>query len=217
MAQYGAYLTTTDGRAFITDDSYPLALVNKGSASGTGSLTVTFTKNSNETLMPFAYTTTDASISMGINNNVVSISSHPLTGNNANYQLVVYFFGSRIQTPPAWGMAVWNDKGECILTNETRVLTDVTQILNQGDANAGVNMNQTRTGKIAIQPCYAGLYAGVVQGRPIQIPAAMAANYNGTSTRMFAMMAAAPPSGGQISLAFDSKSPIVSINAANYD
>ncbi|MFD2022208.1 hypothetical protein ACFSKS_27355 [Pseudocitrobacter faecalis] len=90
-------------------------------------------------------------------------------------------------------MAIWDANGKCILTNETRILTDLTQIgVPGGSANNGVNINYTMAGKYAIVPQAAGYRVAVSSSGTLQTPIGMCCYYNGTNTLISARMGEIP-------------------------
>lgn len=104
-------------------------------------------------------------------------------------QVKVFIFGYQFQTPPAWGIQINDEQGRCILTNETKVLSDVQNIGDSSvDTASGFRLNTTLDGEWAIAPVYTGYFSGVNNstGQPMPIIAqyASSARYNGAATQV---------------------------------
>lgn len=127
---YGAYLSTDDGVEFFTTETTSIALDQKLTASGSGQfITVNATVKTEDIILPFCVTTGGpAFFEYSITGNDVTISARQTVGQYKNIGLEVYLFTTKAQIPPSWGMAIWDANGKCILTNETKILTDIRQI-----------------------------------------------------------------------------------------
>lgn len=218
---YGVLIASEDGTPYITEESTPISLQGKYSGSGNGSVTITANINTEDVTIPFCYATADAYFTYGISGNVITVSARQTVGQSTNFTAFLYLFTTREQVPPEWGVAIWDKNFKCILTNETRVLTDVRTIGTKGGADSGLNLNVNRVGKWAIVPDLAGYAVGVIntgQGpRPIQVQFSFTASYNGSVTAIKPVMNEAAPSGtGNISY-IDSKCIIRAIDASRYD
>ncbi|ATM51316.1 hypothetical protein CRN65_27285 (plasmid) [Klebsiella pneumoniae] len=77
----------------------------------------------------------------------------------------IYFFTIFPQPKPDYGLAIWDASGTLVLTDKTRILTDVQSY------GEGYNINITNEGKWAVSPLALGLVVGVVNDplpRPFQ-------------------------------------------------
>lgn len=216
---YGAYLATAGGVEFVTPETTSIALERKLTASGSGQyVTVTATVNTDDIVLPFCVTRGGpAFFEYVINGNNITISARQTVGMYANITLEVYLFTTKAQNPPEWGMAVWDSSGKCILTNETRILTDLTQIgVPGGSANNGVNINYTMPGKYAIVPQAAGYRIAVSSSGTLQTPIGICCYYDGTNSTISARLGEIPP-GSWTPSGVDFHTTTTAINAVNYD
>lgn len=216
---YGAYFVTSDGVEFVTPDTTSIALEKKLTASGSGQfVTVSTTVSTEDIILPFCVTTGGpAFFEYSISGSTLTISARQTVGLLTNITLEVYLFTTKTQPLPAYGMAIWDANGKCILTNETRILTDLTQIgVPGGSANNGVNINYTMAGKYAIVPQAAGYRVAVSSSGTLQTPIGMCCYYNGTNSLISARMGEIPP-GSWTPSGVDFHTTTTAIKTANYD
>lgn len=217
MADYGVYLTTTDGRPFITPSSIPVSLLTKATASGSGKVSVSVNIDASLINLPFVLSDAPAFPSYSIAGNVMTITCHRTSDTGGTINMQAYVFSIKAPVPPKWGIALWNAQGRCILTNETRVLRDIRTFGTKGaPASSGTSINQTITGKWAIMPELAGQLSGVVNQGPFSIVQPFFAQYNGTSTIISSILASNIPVGGQGSLT-STQNSVKAIDASLYD
>lgn len=78
----------------------------------------------------------------------------------------IYVFGAVAQPVPVWGIAIYDENGRCILTNETKVLRGINIVIPTGRAGTAGYLNETIAGKKAIIParCGAVVYSQTVGG-----------------------------------------------------
>ena len=110
----------------------------------------------------------------GINLAILSASKsgNTFSVDASNYRrsafvLEAYFFAIYPLTLPAWGVAIWDAEGTLVLTNESRVLSDLTTIGSPGAATGGLNIDTYMAGKWAVNPMGLGsviLHAGSAPG-----------------------------------------------------
>lgn len=74
---------------------------------------------------------------------------------NQSFTLTAYVFAIFPQTLPNWGLAIWDAAGKLVLTNESRVLSDLQTIGTPG-AGGGINIDQTLGGSWAVAPAQLG-------------------------------------------------------------
>lgn len=197
---YGAYLTTQGGGIFITPESIPLALIETRTMN-VGERGVSVNYDATQPLIPFIVYNRAAPLRNGPaaaftisqSNGVCKISTYRLSVEGGTVD--IYFFSVRTQIPPAWGMAVWDGNGRCILTNETKILTDVQVIGNPSDENnSGINFNTTLSGRWGVMPRMVGHMAGMLSQThiPFQTIITSAAFYSGGKTNIKALPGAVP-------------------------
>lgn len=111
----------------------------------------------------------------------------------------VYFFSIFPQPLPKYGLAIWDASGTCILTNETRTLSDLEKVGGGGAASDnGINTNILKSGKWGCVPEYLGIATGVINDpypRPWQSNIRAIARQEGGNTRIIAYSDAGASSG----------------------
>lgn len=219
---WGALLVTENGAPFITPQSIPLAMYSKKSAAiSTSSGAVTTISQAlpaGRPVIPFVYTTISCVVSYTVVGNVCNVTLSNSSGAGTAY---VYFFTIFQQTLPDWGIAIWDEQGVCILTNETRVLTDIQAIGTNGSDSAGFSINTTLSGKFGIVPSTSGLATGVIIDggtRPWSSQYFFSAVFNGTTTQIGQAMNGGSAGSGVSNLVYHNmKNSVYALNLANYD
>lgn len=188
---FGALLTFEDGTPFYIQDTTPMALIRRQTFSADA------TTNSGNGFgisldaiggLPYLYFVrfdqadgwAYQQSSGGVHRLVVgAFSSGTVSG-------TIYVFGAVAQPVPAWGVAIYDTNGKCILTNETRVLGGVGVVNPTGPAGTAEYLNETLPGKLAIVParCGAVVYRQVIGGNIITqiITRSTGCYWNGTNT-----------------------------------
>lgn len=202
---YGAYIDV-NGNPFITPNSTPMALYRKvtvqsSSSRNFNSATASVNIPGGSSLIAFGRTSGYAALSSSISWQTISLSASNY--NVTPFTLEAYFFAIFPQTLPAWGMAIWDESGKLILTNETRVMTDLVTIGTPGASTGGVFIDQTFPGqKLAVAPAILG--AVLLQGPPQQgqptiqpVTAYTACHNDGNGTR-FRSATSSSASGGSM-------------------
>ena len=219
---WGALLTTENGAPFITPQSIPLALIAKKTVSLPAGLTTTVTQSfsSSRPIVPFVCTTAKCVSSYAVSGNTCTVTFQYPEGSNGSAD--VYFFTIFEQSLPDWGIAIWDENGVCILTNETRVLTDVESLGTSGsDAEGGYNINVSKAGKWGILPSMCGIITGVIIDggtRPFQSQLFFTTLYNGTSTQITISSTAGSPGGNITNVQYHNmRNQVYALNLANYD
>lgn len=118
------------------------------------------------------------------------------------------------QPNPGYGLAIWDENGTLILTNETRTLSDVQTY------GTGFNLNVTNGGKWAVSPVQLGAIVGVIRDpypRPFQGDYGAAAFFNGSSTQLTAYLTQAPGGAASDLTYVDMKNTCIAIDCARYD
>ena len=192
MAEFGAMILMDNGNPFVTPQSTPFCLYGKytfnSSANGSSQqVAQNIALNADYPVMVFIRTTNTAQptpvISYRNGGNVYVAGVNPY---NQSFTLTAYIFAIFPQTLPKWGMAIWDSSGKLVLTNESRVLSDLQTIGTPG-ANGGINIDQTLDGSWAVAPSRLG--------QVNRNDAYSSCRYSGTSTRINAGTAANTPGG----------------------
>ena len=152
MAEFGAMILMDNGNPFVTPQSTPCCLYGKytfnSSANGSSQqVAQNIALNADYPVMVFIRTTNTAQptpvISYRNGGNVYVAGVNPY---NQSFTLTAYIFAIFPQTLPKWGMAIWDAAGKLVLTNESRVLSDLQTIGTPG-ANGGIKIDQTQLGQ----------------------------------------------------------------------
>lgn len=224
MAKYGALILLPNGNPFITPDSTPMTLyrkvtVNSTLASDFNSATASVVINGQKGGIVFARTSAVAKISASKNGNTFSVSASNYRG--LSFVLEAYFFAIYPLTLPAWGVAIWDAEGTLVLTNESRVLSDLTTIGSPGAVTGGLNIDTYMSGRWAVNPMGLGsvlLHAGSAPGgQPIiqSVDVGTGCFNEGSGTRIKGL-SSTTASGSSIGTT-NSGIVITAINTAAYD
>ncbi|HEL4802070.1 hypothetical protein ACVCGS_29515 [Klebsiella pneumoniae] len=193
---YGVTLTVPSGEMWVTPDSIPLALYSKQEITLRGGT------NSDE-FRAVTYDQTKPMIAFVCFTNGHAKANTVYNGNECRVvfsygsqqaRAEIYFFTIFPQPKPDYGLAIWDASGTLVLTDKTRILTDVQSY------GEGYNINITNEGKWAVSPLALGLVVGVVNDplpRPFQGEYHAYAIFNGSSTNIRGMVTQMP--GGNIS------------------
>lgn len=196
---YGVLLATAYGEVWVTPESTPLALYAKQSvvvSNPSAATTITQGYDVNRPIVPFVYTTGRGALWMNTENGVCTVS---IRNAPAGTVMEVYFFSIFPQPLPAYGIAIWDAGGTCILTNETRTLADLARIGGSGAAgDNGINTNAWLSGKWGVVPEYLGIAVGVINDplpRPWQSNIRVVASSENGGTRIAAFGDGGTPTG----------------------
>ena len=170
MAKYGTLISLPNGNPFITPDSTPMTLYRKVTVNSTfggnfNSASASVTIDGQKGGIAFARTSAPAKISASKSGNTFSVDASNYRG--VAFVLEAYFFAIYPLTLPAWGVAIWDAEGTLVLTNESRVLSDLTTIGSPGAVSGGLNIDTYMAGKWAVNPMGLGsviLHAGSAPG-----------------------------------------------------
>ncbi|MEG0209041.1 MULTISPECIES: hypothetical protein [Gammaproteobacteria] len=177
MAKYGTMMSLPNGNPFITPDSTPMTLYRKVSVASTfdgsfHSATATVTIDGSKGGIAFGRTSAPAKISASKTGNTftISASNHRVSA----FTLEAYFFAIYPIPLPKWGMAIWDAVGTLVLTNESKVLSDLTTVGQPGAVTGGLNIDVNLPGRWAVNPMGLGivvLHVGFAPGgQPIFQP-----------------------------------------------
>ncbi|QBQ80873.1 hypothetical protein MM01_00038 [Escherichia phage vB_EcoS_MM01] len=196
MADYGAIIDV-NGNPFITPASTPFCLYRKYTFQSSGdsaahSVTQYLPFNSSYPVSVFIKTSAPG---QGVAVIAYNITEGPNAGtiyiNGTNYAgqsftLTAYVFAIFPQNLPDWGMAIWDAKGDLVLTNESKVLSDLFTVNGRG-----IDIDSTYQGSVAVCPAALGalnVYQ-VQNGQQIirSATAGVSCRYNGSTTRINAV------------------------------
>lgn len=224
MAKYGALISLPNGNPFITPDSTPMTLYRKVTVNSTfggnfNSASASVTIDGQKGGIAFARTSAPAKISASKTGNTFSVDASNYRG--LAFVLEAYFFAIYPLTLPAWGVAIWDAEGTLVLTNESRVLSDLTTIGSPGAAMGGLNIDTYMAGKWAVNPMGLGsvlLHAGSAPGgQPIIQSADVGTGcFNEGSGTRIKGLSSTTASGSSIGTT-NSGIVITAINTAAYD
>jgi len=224
MATWGAMLTDTAGVPFYIDDTMPLCMISK----------TTYTLNLNGgTVASQAIHSNDGAVRFIFVNspdpNVYFWYAYDSTSamwriyascqGASTFRLNVYVFGYQYQTPPKWGIAIWDAQARCVITNETKVLRGVSPVGTEGAESAGYNISTTLTGNIAVAPAMTGAVTGVIQSggtRPFEARYYTSAYYNGSTTLIKSLATDAVAGGVQNITYTNFRNRIISTDMSRY-
>ncbi|HAT7555865.1 TPA: hypothetical protein JAW29_003118 [Citrobacter freundii] len=224
MAKYGALISLPNGNPFITPDSTPMTLFRKVTVNSTfggdfNSASASVTIDGQKGGIAFARTSAPAKISASKSGNTFSVDTSNYRG--SAFVLEAYFFAIYPLTLPAWGVAIWDAERTLVLTNESRVLSDLTTIGSPGAVSGGLNIDTYMAGKWAINPMGLGsvlLHAGSAPGgQPIiqSVDVGTGCFNEGAGTRIKGLTSTTA-SGSSIGTT-NSGIVITAINTAAYD
>lgn len=221
---YGAMIDV-NGNPFITPNSIPYAMYGRYVFNSYQNNTVQQVSNYINipaSYMPMAFVrVSGTSRPTGIQTYLEGDGIRVTGANNGNnpFSVTVYVFAIFPQSLPSWGMAIWDSNGTLILTNETRVLTDIQTI--GGGGSGGININFSSGGSYAVSPARLGAVQLLNPGGPGQPPFLISADiytscvYNGGSTTITSV--AAPSIGGSPQGYTNNGNSLTIINTSAYD
>lgn len=172
MATFGAYLRLSNGNIFVTPEATPLCLYRRVTLTSSYQ---TVAVPSNKPVMVFVKSHT-ASPVLAYRDTLSTV----MIGAGNGYAYIFTIFSPSL---PKWGMAIWNASGELVITNESRILTDLVTVGVAG-SRGGIYIDQTLSGSYAICPQLLGAQVG--QGAASIYAAAY---YNGVNTRIYGIKA----------------------------
>lgn len=189
---YGALLADAQGVPFYIDGTRPLTLINKvvinvpGDNSGT-----VYSQDlySNDGAVRFVFIQSNSGISTSAEWLMLENGVWRFYSSRTAKTVTVFIFGYALQPVPAWGVAIYDSSGSCILTNESKVLRDVRQNGDvTSDAASGYKIDITVSGSWAVAPAFTGLLSAVDnstgQPRPIVVYYYSNAYFDGVNTRI---------------------------------
>ncbi|AXH43448.1 hypothetical protein MZUP3_240 [Erwinia phage vB_EhrS_49] len=222
MATWGAMLTDSAGVPFYIDGTMPLCLISNQTYSlNIGGGTVASQPiHANDGAVRFVFVNSpDPNVYFWYAYDSISNVWSIYASGPGTFKINVYIFGYQYQTPPRWGVAIWDAQGRCVITNETKVLRGLNTIGTEGADSAGYNINTTLTGNIAVAPTMLGSVTGIIQSggtRPFESRYYTSAYYNGSSTYIRAMMTDTVTGGVQNITYTNFKNRIITADMSKY-
>lgn len=222
MSDFGVLLSTSSGQPFVTPVSTPMSMYGKyivNSSGGSAASSIDWPAS--WPAMVFVKSNLPGVI-VGASKGGGKIYFSGSDVLNRNFTITAYIFGIFPQTAPAWGLVVWDAAGQVVLTNETRVLSDLVTVGTPGVGNGrcGLTMDITLSGSYAVCGVIHGMtlfQTSAPGGQIVIIPvtAYTSCAYNGVSTRFTAATSQQP--GGSPVGSSDSGCILTAINTAAYD
>lgn len=222
---YGAMIDYK-GQTFITPESTPFVLYSRVEAVATRTSGENVSATA-QVYCPAAYSAIGfikcswgAALGCSRNGDYITFSGSAQGKNVPIFTITCYTFAKFPQPLPRWGMAIWDGGGTCILTNESKPLSDLVTIGTPGQTTGGIYIDQTLGGSYAVMPRMMGATLVLVQipgQQPVivNVAAYTAANFNGSTTRINS--ASNQAAGGTPSGYLNTGVAVVAINTAAYD
>lgn len=190
---WGALITDIYGNPWTTPDATPMSLVQKIVLNPASSGSYVLPVNSSAPFLVACQATAN-NVIFWINKSGANYTlSYCVAASAASPGTVtIYIFGYVIPQPlPKWGIAIWNAVGQCIITNETKVMTPPVGFGTVGSpTDIGYLIDKTVAGKFAVIPRVMGIAAGVIHDggatRPWTSPIDTLCYYNGATSRISA-------------------------------
>lgn len=209
---YGVLWNLENGNPFVTPNSVPFCLYGKYTYQSSG--TSAYHTVAQNIPIPSSYPaivfiksthTTQPTPLMAyrIGNNIHISGGNPY---GESFTVTVYIFARFPQTLPNYGFAIWDENGTLVVTNESKVLTDLVTVGGFGNSG-GVNIDQTFSGSYAISPTRLGAVVGTGAS---DIYASC--RFTGSTTRINAGRTT-PGTGNTI----NNGNVVIAINTASYD
>ncbi len=221
---FGAMLSDTEGNPFYIDDTMPLCLISKqqltlDTSGGTWS---SASIHANDGSIRFVFwdspnSDTYAYYQLNKTTNTWQIAAASKTA--SVFTVNVYIFGYKYQTPPKWGMAIWDANKNCIITNETKVLRGVTPVGTEGSESSGYNIDTNLVGRWAIAPVLTGMVAGVINSgviRPWSATYYGSSYFNGSVTRIRSVPTDTASGGVQNITYYNTRTRIMAVDISRY-
>lgn len=194
---WGVMMTDQYNNPWVTPDSTPMCLVQKIVTNPTGDYKIPINVSS---AAPFivACHSNKAAVSFYLSRDEVSGYHITCAASDGAGEVTIYIFGYVIPQPvPKWGVAIWNAQGQCILTNETKVMPAPLGLGTIGNnADIGYNVNRVLSGKYAVIPKSVGLLVGTIQSgsviRPFTSSIDTTAYFNGSTTQISSRLRISP-------------------------
>ncbi|TCW46612.1 hypothetical protein [Phytobacter sp. RSE-02] len=193
MADYGAMILMDNGNPFVTPQSTPFCLyarvsINSAQNGSAHAASTTIAIDASYPALVFCKTTNTAQptgVGASRSGNSIFVNSNNAYGQS--HTLTAYVFAIFPQTLPSWGFAIWDAAGKLVLTNESKVLSDLVTVGTPG-VNGGINIDQTLSGSWAVAPGMLG--STNIQNNSTQPPtiinitAYSGARFDGANTRI---------------------------------
>jgi len=188
---WGAMFVDSDGVPWATPDSTPMSLVEKRVFNRSGAGVDIIQLNYDKPVIVGIHSNNNkviGSITRSSNDGATAIQSKMITGNGP-YDLTVYIFSTQLQPTVPFGINIFNASGQCIQTNETKVMPAPVRLGTPGSDESGYNVRTTLAGRWVVIPATTGYVTAVIQtgggGRPFQQPITSFASFDGANTQIY--------------------------------
>lgn len=167
---YGAYLSDSSAFGWVTPESTPmhfLKIVSREIDLSNGGINIDLGEPVSNVIIPFIQMSTDpgSAVYFALVPDIGKWAIRVSTPLSAKFTLRVYVFKTVIPQPiPKYGIAIFDSKGQCILTNETNPLRILEEITLKASGGPGAPA-QTKTysnKSIAVFPTSTGLVVGSI-------------------------------------------------------
>ncbi len=221
---FGVALTDDAGNPFYIKGTMPLTLIDKQTftvpSGGLGSAVI----HPNDSVVRlFYYDTTVADAYAFYSRDSSGQGILTFGGNSSSAVITLYTFGYQYQTPPKFGIAVFDNASprRCIIHNQSKVLSNVQNLGTEGADTAGYNISQSLTGRWAISPVMTGVITGVVnqgaQNYPFQSLFYARSLFNGSSSSVGSILDKGTPGGGTGNITYTNfRNRIFAIDVSRY-
>lgn len=221
---YGAMIDY-NGQTFVTPESTPFVLYSRTEAVATRD-SAQYVSAVSRVYCPASYSAIGfmkcswgAALGCSRQGDYIVFSGSAQGRNVPLFTITCYLFARFPQPIPKWGMAIWDASGTCILTNESKPLSDLVTIGTPG-SGGGIYIDQTLSGSYAVMPRLMGatlvqVYIPGQQPVIVNVSAYTAANFNGSTTRIHA--ASNQSAGGSPAGYLNTGVAVTAINTAAYD
>jgi hypothetical protein len=226
MSDFGVLLSNGSGNPFVTPVSIPMSMYGRYTANAVGNGNYASANGSipwNPAWPAMVFLKSDlAGVYLSTAKTANSIIFGGSFLQSRAFTVTAYVFGIFPQNPPEWGMIIVDENGQIVLTNETRVLSDLVTVGNSAVANqSGVGMDITLPGSYAVCPKIHGSMlfqtsnAGTGQPIIVNVMAYTSCANSEGNTRFTAAANQAP--GGSLIGSTDTRCILTAINTAAYD
>ena len=200
--EFGLALNDEYGNPFYIKGTLPLTLTGRQSFSvPSGGFSSSVIHDNDSVVRLFYYDVTGADGYAFYSRNAQGQGVLSYGSNSTSTVINLYTFGYQYQTPPAFGIAIFDNSNprRCIIHNQSKVLSNVQNLGTEGDENAGYKISTTLAGRWAISPVMTGYITGVInqggQPRPFQSTFYARSLFNGNQSAIASVLDKGTPGG----------------------
>lgn len=222
--EFGVALTDDAGNPFYIKGTMPLTLLGKMNfsipAGGLGSAVI----HPNDSVVRlFYYDLTGADGYAFYSRDSSGQGILTYSANSTSAVITLYIFGYQYQTPPAFGIAIWDNASprRCIIHNQSKVLSNVQSLGTEGADSAGYKISQSLSGRWAVSPVMTGVINGVInqgaQNYPFQSLFYARSLFNGSSSAIGSVLDKGVPPGGTGNITYTNfRNRIFAVDVSRY-